>query len=415
MNLETIDTIYNCSRDFLSSLNQKYKRSFSNFSLDDARMIILLGQRGVGKTTTLIQYLLQYSKNDIDSHNILYLPVDHVLFANNSLFNVAKYFYDHGGKIICFDEIHKYSDWSRELKSIFDSFPRLKIIASGSSALEIHKGSYDLSRRAISYTLPGLSFKEFIELKHNLSLPLFTLEEILKEHSKICRKVINTLESINKKILPTFQEYLQSGFYPYFLQYEANIKLYHITLEQSTHMSIEGDLTAIYPTLSGSSIKNIKKLLSHIAQLAPFKPDLSSLKKSLELSDDRTIKNYLKYLEDAHIIRSLCKSGKSLNNLDKPEKIYLNNTNLIYAFGKQNPDLGNIRETFFASTVSPHYELFYPNTGDFAFLDYIFEVGGPNKSFDQIKNDAKGYLVIDNTEYGRNHKIPLWIFGFLSS
>jgi len=409
----TIDAIYDCSRNFLMSLNKEYKRSFLGFSPFDARMAVLLGQRGVGKTTTLVQYLLDYSQANLDSEKILYLPVDHVLVVNTSLFEIAKYFYEHGGEVICFDEIHKYSAWSRELKSIFDSFPKLKIIASGSSALEVYRGSHDLSRRAISYALHGLSFREYLELYYNISLPIFSLDEILKDHLLLCKQIIDTLGSIDKQVLPCFNHYLRFGFYPYFLQYQNNLNLYHISLEQSVHTSIESDLAAIHPGLSGSGIKNIKKLLSHIARLIPFKPDLTNLKKSLELHDDRTLKNYFKYLEDAHIIRALCKQGKSLNNLDKPEKLYLNNPNLIYAFGKKNPDLGNIRETFFASAVSCSYELFYPSSGDFAFDDYIFEVGGKSKSFNQIKDNPNAYLAIDGIEYGRGNKIPLWLFGFL--
>lgn len=413
MDDSTVEAIYGCSRDFLTSLNKDYKRSFLNFSPFDARMAVLLGQRGVGKTTTLIQYLLTYSQHKPDSEKILYLPVDHVLVINTPLFEIAKYFYDHGGEVICFDEIHKYSDWSRELKSIFDSFPKLKIIASGSSALEIYRGTHDLSRRAISYTLHGLSFREYLELYYNLNLPVFSLDNIMKDHVMLSKEIINALEAIDKKVLSCFNHYLQFGFYPYFLQYQTNLNLYHISLEQSVHTSIESDLAAIHPSLSGSSIKSIKKLLSHIAGLVPFKPDLTQLRKSLDLNDDRTLKNYLKYLEDAHIIRALCKQGKSLNNLDKPEKIYLNNPNLIHAVGKKNPDLGNIRETFFASAVSSSYELFYPTTGDFAFENYVFEVGGQNKSFQQIKDNPNAYLALDGIEYGRGHKIPLWLFGFL--
>lgn len=413
MDANLINAIYDCSRDFLVSLNQEYKRSFLDFSPFDARMAVLLGQRGVGKTTTLVQYLLEYSGANPGSEKILYIPVDHVLVVNTSLFEITKYFYEHGGEVICFDEIHKYSEWSRELKSIFDSFPKLKIIASGSSALEIYRGSHDLSRRAIAYTLHGLSFREYLELYYNISLPAFFLDEILKDHSTLCRQIFNTLESVNKKVLPCFNHYLEFGFYPYFLQYQTNLNLYHISLEQSVHTSIESDLAAIHPGLSGASIKNIKKLLSHIARLVPFKPDLTKLKNSLELHDDRTLKNYLKYLEDAHIIRALCKEGKSLNNLDKPEKLYLNNPNLIYAFGKKNSDLGNIRETFFASAVSCKYEIFYPSEGDFAFDDFIFEVGGKNKSFNQIKDNPNAYLAIDGVEYGRGNRVPLWLFGFL--
>lgn len=408
-----MNELFDLSRDFLGALRQDYRRAFVEGSPFESRMSVILGQRGVGKTTVLVQMLLDYVKGDVGSRKVLYLPVDHVLVVNRSLYGIAKYFYDRGGEVICFDEIHKYSEWSRELKSIFDTFPNLKILASGSSALEVYRGSHDLSRRAISYKLHGLSFREYLELSYNIKLPAFNLEDILEESTLKCRWIVDELRTVNRKIIACFEDYLRYGYYPYYKQFTANLNLYYITLEQAVNAGIEGDLASIHTSLTGNSIKNIKKLLGHIAQLVPFKPELSKLRQLLEFQDDRTLKNYLKYLEDAHIIRALCRRGKSLNNMDKPEKIYINNPNMMYSFGKKAVDVGSLRETFFASALSSRYELYYPDVGDFAWEDNIFEVGGRNKGFDQLKGVEKGYIIIDGIEYGDRSRIPLWLMGFL--
>jgi len=260
----------------------------------------------------------------------------------------------------------------------------------------------------------GMSFREFIEMTQEVSLRSFKLDDILKNHQRISHDVIGALEKKNKKILALFREYLEYGYYPYFREYK-NKKLFHITLEQNVHTTLESDLIAIYPSLSGSSVKKIKKLLSIIAASVPFTPDLKSLKTSLDVGDERTLKTYLKYLEDAGIIMTVSKSGRGLRELEKPEKIYLNNPNLIHAIvGHVPAETGNIRETFFLAMTHAQHKVTTHAKGDF-FVDakYVFEVGGKNKSPNQIKEAKNAYLAVDNVEIGLNNRIPLWLFGFL--
>ena len=234
--------------------------------------------------------------------------------------------------------IHKYPEWSKEVKSIYDSFPNLRIIASGSSAMEIYKGSHDLSRRAIQYQMPGLSLREYVDLSQGGITKPLSLEDIISDHERASLKIIESLEKYNKKILSLFKDYLQFGYFPYFHEYN-DISLYYITLEQGIHTIIESDLLAIYPTLNGTSIKMLKRLLAVIAESVPFTPDLKKLKKIVEIADERTLKNYLHYLDIGGVISCLYKKGGKLRSMEKPAKIYLNNPNQVYAIsgkGREN-------------------------------------------------------------------------------
>jgi predicted AAA+ superfamily ATPase len=316
--------------------------------------------------------------------------------------------------MICFDEIHKYPNWSAELKSIYDTFPKLTIVASGSSALEIYRGSRDLSRRAVVLRMFGMSFREFIEFELGIDLKSSGLEDIMSNHQRIANGIITTVEKKSKKILALFKSYLEHGYYPYFREYK-NKELFYLTLEQNIHTTLEGDLIAIYPSLSGNSVKKIKKLLTIIASSVPFTPDLKKLKTMLDVGDERTLKTYIKYLEDAGIILTVSKGGKGLRQLEKPEKIYLNNTNLIHAISGSVPaGIGNMRETFFLNMTGAFHNVSSPEHGDFL-VDgkYVFEIGGKNKDFSQIRDIRNSFLAVDNIEIGIGNKIPLWVFGFL--
>ena len=407
-----LDDLFNLSRHFLRTFNRDYQRYFLKKNSLENRFNIIIGQRGVGKTTAIIQYIL--SKYDLLTTQALYLPVDHFVFGKRNLFETAEEFHNLGGELICFDEIHKYENWSRELKSIYDSFPKLKMIASGSSAMKIQKESYDLSRRAIVLKMTGLSFREFIDLKLKLETEPFSLASILNNHEKIAADIVKTIENKNEKILGLFNDYIKTGYYPYFLEF-TDPAAYYIVLEQGIHTTIENDLLAIHTALNGTSIKKIKKLLAVIAESVPFIPDLKKLKNIVEIGDERTLKNYLKILEDSGVIANLTKKSHSLNEFEKPEKIYLNNPNQIYAIspkGKENP--GNIRETFFMNMLSQFHSVKLPKFGDFIVDDkYIFEVGGKKKGFSQIKDIPNSFIAVDDTEIGIGDKIPLWLFGFL--
>ncbi len=408
-----LDELYLLSQSYIETKNQPYQRHWLQKSAFEHRLSILVGQRGVGKTTLIIQYLMDFAKGNIHSKEILYVPSDHFLLSNYALYEIAETFYQQGGKLIAFDEIHKYAQWSKELKSIYDTFPFLKIIASGSSALEIHKGSHDLSRRAIVRVIHGLSFREFIELHHHIKLPSFKLEEILENHEKICDDINTILQSADKKILAEFKYYLRFGYYPYFIELKSE-ELYFITLEQNLHTTIESDLPAIYPALTGNSIRKMKQLLAYIASSVPFTPNFSKLKNLVEIGDDRTIKTYFKYLEDAGLIRQMITASEKLSRIESVAKIYLNNTNQVYAISAQKGDIGSVRELFFLSMLSVDHELVLPSNGDFLVdKKFVFEIGGKKKMFQQIQNEKNGYIACDEIEKGIGKKIPLWLFGFL--
>jgi uncharacterized protein len=409
-----LDDIFKISREFLRIFYRPYKRYFLPKHPLSSRFSIITGQRGAGKTTAMIQKILERNNDDIFTKNALYVPVDHFVVGSRSLYEIAEEFNNLGGETICFDEIHKYAGWSGELKSIYDSMQNLTIIASGSSALEIQRGSHDLSRRAVVYSMAGLSFREYIGLAAGIETEAVVLENLIGGHEKISAAIIAAVESKKKKVLALFKEYLKKGYFPYFVEFD-DVSVYYMVLEQGIRTTIESDLLSIYPTLNGSSIKKIKRLLSVIAESAPFTPDLKRLKRIVEIGDERTLKTYLKYLEDGGVIISLTKLGSRLGALEKPEKIYLNNPNQIYAIssrGKEN--IGTIRETFFINALSVMHKVSMPKKGDFCVDNkYTFEIGGKNKGFKQINEIKNSFLALDDIETGINNKIPLWLFGFL--
>jgi predicted AAA+ superfamily ATPase len=394
------------SKKFLLRNNLNYQRYFIKDDKIKHRLTIITGQRGIGKTTTIAQYMAL--NPELKS---LYVSMDSFLIGELSMYEIAEAFEMDGGKLLCFDEIHKYSNWSQELKSIYDNFPNLKIIASGSSALEINSGSHDLSRRAHQLKMHGMSFKEYLELTLDIQLQKFTLEEILRNHETLAFDIVTQFDGLDKKILPLFKKYLRSGYYPYSLSIDDE-DIFLDMLKQNINVSISSDLLFVYPSLDGNSIKKIKLLLSIIMESVPFVPVIEKLKSTLDIGDGRTLKDYFVKLEDAGILKLLMKStSKGLAKLEKPEKIYLDNSNLLNIV---DANIGTIRETFFLSITSKDHEVTYPKKGDFL-IDghYLIEVGGKNKSFEQIKDIENSFVVADDLEVGYKHKIPLWLFGFL--
>jgi len=409
-----LTNLFRKSHLFVKNNNLNYRRYFIEKEPLEHRLSIILGARGVGKTTTIAQYMSGYKKNEA-----LYVSLDDINNAKESIYEIAESFEMQGGKLLCFDEIHKYEHWSQELKSIYDSFPKLKVVASGSSALEIHKGSHDLSRRAIVYTMVGMSFREFLELHYGYVFEHFCLEEMIKNHQAIANDIVDRLSTKEHRILVLFRDYLKFGYYPYYLSMPNEVYFFQ-TLKQNINVSVESDLLNIYPSLNGRSIKKIKLLLSVIMENVPFTPTMKSLKESIEVKDDRTIKEYLARLDDAGLIKLLMKSSLEMKNIDKPEKIYLANTNLMYT---TEPEIGNVRETFFMNQLANYYTIkgsldnkgvFSAPKGDF-YLEqkYLCEVGGKNKTFKQIKDVSDSFLALDEMEIGFGAKIPLWLFGFL--
>jgi len=400
------------SRQLLELNQRDYERCFIKDNDLSHRLSIVLGQRGVGKSTALSQYALQ--QFSLRSEKLLYVPVDHFLFRQNSLYEIAEDFYQHGGELIFFDEIHKSIDWSISLKSIYDSFPNLHVLASGSAALEILKGSHDLSRRAIFYHMKDMFFREYIEMKYAFELPSFTLSNILKNHTNISEKITHEIENKKLKILACFKEYLKIGYYPYFNEF-TNPLLFYKTLEQNIHASIESDITSIHSQITGTTIRKLKQLLNIIAREVPFTADMNSLKNRLDIGDIRTLKIYLKYLEDAGLMILLNKGKSGVKNIEKPDKIYLNNTAQLHALSAPHDiNIGTAREIFFASMLRHIHQINSAIKGDFLIDDtYLIEVCGRKKGFSQIKNQENAFLACDDIEHGALNKIPLWLFGFL--
>ena len=411
-----LEELFVKSRDFININNLEYKRYFIKNNQLEHRLSIIIGSRGIGKTTTVAQYI----KDNYKENEALYVNLDDI--ENTSKFTmtqIAEEFVLNGGKLLCFDEIHKYTNWSAELKNIYDRFNKLKIIATGSSALLINKGSHDLSRRAIVYNMVGMSFREYLELHYGYQFNPFSLENILSNHIDISTSIKNDIEQNNQKIIPLFKDYLKHGYYPYFLSMPNEV-MFLQTLQQNINVSIESDLLSIYPKLNGNSIKKIKMLLSVIIKSVPFEPKISELKKATDIKDDRTLKDYLSKLDDAGLIKLLMQNSLSMKAFDKPEKIFLANPNLMYT---KEPNIGNLRETFFVNQLDNYYKnkqslndqgIFSSKQGDFYCEDkYTFEVGGKNKGFNQIKDIANSYIASDDLEIGIGNKIALWLFGFL--
>ena len=392
--------------DFFYRELRKTDLSFQRYLINDidweGRLSAITGARGTGKTTMILQHIKKTFGNA--PKEALYISADNIWFSGNRLFDLANDFEKLGGKYLFVDEVHKYENWSQEIKNIYDSFRDLKVVITGSSMLQIYKGNADLSRRAVHYVLHGLSFREFLQYDQNLEFDKFTLEDILQNHIEIAG-------FFNDKIrpLPLFNSYLKQGYYPY---YKSDKRFYLSKLANTVNLILEMDLPAV-ETIEMYSIRKIKKLLWIISQSVPFTPKITDLAKNLDVSRNSLL-NYLTILERGGLINLLQNSTRGINSLAKPEKIYLNNTNQIYAFDANRPDTGNLRETFFFNQLQAVCEVVFAHKADFTVDEkYIFEVGGKNKGHEQIMGLENAYLALDNLEYGFGNKIPLWLFGML--
>lgn len=365
------------------------------------RLIGISGARGTGKTTLLLQYMKTRLPEDSDS---LYVSLDDIYFTETPLVYFAEEFHKKGGDYLFLDEVHKYPNWSQELKNIYDNLPELKVIFTSSSALDIYKGSHDLSRRAMVYNLPGLSFREFIELKHQFSFDALDLDQILEgENTQVFQ--------INEKIKPLklFDEYLQNGYYPFFIESDKN---YMARLMNIINQVLENDLPSIYH-IDFYSVLKIKKMLSVLSRIVPYKPNIQKLVSQAGTTRDSLLK-FLFYLEKAEIVNWLTKDTFGINYLNKPDKLFMNNTNLMHALASEKPNIGNIRETFFLNQLKVNHRVSYPENGDFLIDEkYLFEIGGQNKSQKQIEGIENAFIAADGIEYSDGNKIPLWLFGFL--
>ena len=389
------------SNNAINNVPTEFERYLVNEIDWEQRMIAVSGARGSGKTILLLQ---QMKKVTAEGKKALYVSLDDVYFTENKLIYFAEEFSQNGGEYLFLDEVHKYSNWSQELKNIYDSVFDLKIIFSSSSALEIHRGSHDLSRRALIYNLAGLSFREYISFKHKIVFPILNLNDILENNANLTSSIVS-----NIKIIPIFKDYVKEGYYPFFNELKSN---YLKQLSTTINLVIESDLPAIHK-IDFSSILKLKRLVAIISRIAPYTPNIEKLASQIETTRPTLLK-YLYYLDKAQIIKILGRDSIGINYLNKPDKVYLSNPNLAYTFGEDSVDIGNLRETFFLNQLSVKHSVTYPKQGDFLIDNkYLFEVGGKSKTQKQIAGIKDSYIVSDDTEYGYMNKLPLWLFGFL--
>lgn len=369
----------------------------------DAQLIAIKGPRGVGKTTLMLQYIkLHY---ELSTKEVLYCTLDSVYFSSHSLLDLVENFYKNGGKHLFLDEVHKYPTWSKEIKEIYDMYPDLRVVISASSLLNILNADADLSRRCIPYNMQGLSFREFLLFYKQISLPICSLREVIASPDELCLKVNELCRP-----LPFFKEYLQYGYYPFFLRNQTD---YYTSIEQVVSFIIETEL----PQLCGVDIGNVRKLkalLGILATSVPFEVDISKLATTIGIHRN-TVIEYLNSLEKAKLLHLLYSDLMSVKKMQKPDKIYLDNPNLLYALAAHSVKIGTAREVFVVNQLSYEHEVEYgKKTGDFK-VDgkYIFEVGGESKSYDQIADLPDSYILADNIEMPYRHKLPLWLIGFL--
>jgi hypothetical protein len=384
----------------ISKLHQySYKRYFYNTINFNDKMIGILGSRGVGKTTCILQYL---DSIELPKSKKLYFSADSVMASSLSLYDIADEFCKSGGKLLAIDEIHKYKDFEKELKEIYD-FLDLKVIFSGSSALQLEHKKADLSRRAVLYRVKGLSFREFLELKLDIKLSSYSLEEILSNHIDIADKIVKII-----KPFEYFKEYLQYGYFPYYFE---NKETYSLKLEETVNTVIESDLPIIF-NIEPQSIQKLKQLVTLICASKPYQLNITELSKKIGINRN-TLYQYIHYLTMGNIFASIKGKAKGDNIFTKPQKLYLNNPNLSFSYCQSN-EIGTIREQFFLNMLSHTHKLSYSKVGDF-FIDekYTAEIGGRDKGFEQIKDMPNSFVFADDIEIGFGNKLPLWLVGFL--
>ena len=383
--------------NYLRVLKSEYKRYIHKIVNFDQKLIGIIGARGVGKTTFLLQHL---KENSLPLSKKLYISADSVDIE--SLFEIAYSFSKEGGELLIIDEIHKYKNFELELKKIYDML-ELKVIFSGSSALKLDNAKADLSRRVLLYHMKGLSFREFVELKTNMTLKNFTLEDILLNHMDIAYELGSQF-----KPYEYFKEYIQYGYYPFYFE---NEDIYLLKLQETINTVIEVDIPSIFP-IDYDKIINLKKLIKLVCQSKPFKVNIKELSTKIGANDYQTLYKYLEYLKRGKILNLLRSKTKGDNIFTKPDKIYLANTNLHFSYCN-NSEIGTLREVFFMSMFDDE-RINVSNKGDFLIDDkYTFEIGGKSKKYDQIKDIENSFIVSDNIEMGTGNKIPLYLFGFL--
>ena len=402
-----MDSLFRKSDRLLANTQTEIIRDKMNEIHWNAQLVTIMGAKGVGKSTLIKQYLKQ--KYRLGDRRILYCSADTVDFSMRTLVGLAEEFSIHGGELLAIDEIHKYksgtTDWSREIKEIHELYPDLKLIVSGSSLLRLREGDADLSRRAVKYTMPGLSFRESLRFYHGLEFKRWALEDILAHPYDLWQEV-----SSKCKPIVLFKEYLEKGYYPFLLEGEGE---YYTKIEQVVNYIIEAEL----PQICKVDVANVRKLQALIALICsevPFELNANKIAAAIEIGRD-TVVEYLKYLGDAKVLNLLYSDKKKIGKLSKPDKVYLENPNILYALTPTKAEIGTLRETFAISSLSESHTVEYGKAqGDFK-VDgkYTFEIGGRSKGFSQIAGVENSYIFADDWDMPDGAKLPLWMLGFL--
>ena len=389
------------SEVLISGVSTSFQRYLAQEIEWESRLIGIKGARGTGKTTLLLQWLKQ---KELPAHKAAYFSLDDLYFSTNSLLETGRQFYKQGGQILVLDEVHKYPGWAREIKNLYDNFRDLQIIFTGSSIIDISKQEGDLSRRVLMYELHGMSFREFLQFTGRLVFDPIGLGDLTAADQSLRKDFPK-----NFRPLEHFNDYLSHGYYPFFRESESG---YHRRLHQLVRTIVEYDMAE----LRGFDIRNAKKMLQLLyilSQNVPFKPNISALAIKSKIHRN-SLNNYFHFLEEARLIGLLYPAGISFATLQKPEKIYLNNTNLLYALSNEKPDRGTVREVFFYSQLKVKHKLAQPKQADFQVDNKsIFEIGGKGKGATQIKNLPNAWVVKDDLDFPVGNALPLWLFGFL--
>lgn len=387
-----MNALYEYQQLILSQINISFLR-YKYYELDWTRRVFgIVGPRGVGKTTMVLQYI----KQKLSLQDSLYITLDHIYFSTHTLIDVADKFYKEGGKHLIIDEVHKAFNWSVQLKQIIDSYPNMQIIFTGSSILDIYRGVADLSRRAPIYEMQGLSFREYLVLYHDIQTPTWNLDDLINQRV--------TLPHVEHP-LPLFNDYLKRGYYPF----ERIASDFSTNLMQVINRTMETDIP-LYANINISVARKLQNLLVVIAESVPFKPNYKKLAEVTGISRN-DIADYIYYMERAGMLMSLHDTTQGIRSIGKSHKLYVDNTNLMYVLSPENIDKGNLRETFFLNQMRVKYPVIASQKADFEIGNYIFEVGGKNKNQKQLDNNPNGYIVKDDIEFGYRNVIPLWAFG----
>ena len=400
-----MDKLFERHDDYMEKVPMDFVRGLADHIDWNLRLIAIKGPKGVGKSTLMQQYIKQHFAPD-DRH-VLYCSADTSYFTSHSLVDTADMFYKRGGRYLFIDEVHKYDGWSREVKEIYDLHRDLHLVVSGSSLLQINDGQADLSRRLVQYTMPGLSFREFLAMNRVIDVKSVSLDQILNAPNAFCREVKRYCQPLEH-----FSRYLKEGYYPF---YYENQTIYQNLVESVVNYTIDTELTR-FRGIEMGNCRKVKALLKVISQMVPYEVDISKLSKNIGIQRPTTLK-YLKNLEEAALIQRLFTDVDSISDLQKPDKILLDNSNLLYTLADTAPEIGTVRETFFCNQlVAAGHKVEYGGlkSGDFRIdNNVIVEVGGKDKGFRHISDKENAYVAADDIDSATTHKIPLWAFGFL--